>query len=765
MRSNSYFSSRPRIEAGDKVTGRTLYPGDITPENLLHGKVLFSGRAHARMLTMDMGAAETVPGVVAIVTAKDVPVNEYGLILSDQPVLVGLGSSKPHADVSLWEGDQVAVVIAETELAAARACELLRIEWEPLPVVTDVFEAMKDELILQPWHGSNILTHYRIRKGDMDAGWAAADVMVEGRYSLPYQEHAYLQPEAGLGYIDDTGRITVEIAGQWTHEDQAQVAHALDVPADQVRIIYPAIGGAFGGREDMSLQIVLALAAVKLRDMGIHRPVRIIWSREESIIGHHKRHPAFIQTRWGATREGKITAVEAEVVLDSGAYAYTSTKVLGNAHLMVTGPYEIPNAHVDSYAVTTNNVPGGAFRGFGGPQGAFAAESQMNKLAEALGIDPVELRLKNALREGSLLTTQTPIPVGVSIAQVIERCAEAAGWGTSGEWRVESGEQLAVSSKQSDANPSSFILHPSSFNSIQSLPPNPKALRRGRGFACALKNVGFSFGFPERCEATVELRGRAEIEQVILRHAGADVGQGAHTVFRQMAAAAVGVDPDQVELDVSDTATSGDSGSASASRMTFMAGNAILQAAAKALDAWENEDRPAIGHARYVPPPTEALDPETGYSMPNFSYGYVAEVAEVTVDIETGHVYVDRVVCAVDVGNALNPNLIVGQIEGAVIQACGYAIMEDLQVRDGHIQNPYLSQYLIPGIKDIPGRVDSVIMEIPDPLGPWGARGMAEMPYLPLAPAIIAAVHDATGVWFDDLPLLPFKVATKLALH
>jgi CO/xanthine dehydrogenase Mo-binding subunit len=243
------------------------------------------------------------------------------------------------------------------------------------------------------------------------------------------------------------------------------------------------------------------------------------------------------------------------------------------------------------------------------------------------------------------------------------------------------------------------------------LPPNPKALRRGRGFACALKNVGFSFGFAERCEATVELRGGAEIEQVILRHAGADVGQGAHTVFRQMAAAAVGVDLEQVELDVSDTATSGDSGSASASRMTFMAGNAIRQAAAKALDAWENEDRPAIGHARYVPPPTEALDPETGYSMPNFSYGYVAEVADVTVDIETGHVYVDRVVCAVDVGNALNPNLIVGQIEGAVIQACGYAIMEDLQVRDGRIQNPYLSQYLIPGIKDIPGRVDSVILE------------------------------------------------------
>lgn len=756
MDNNNHFSSHLRKEARGKVTGHTLYPGDITPEHLLHGKVLFSGQPHARMVAMDTSAAEAVPGVVAILTAKDVPVNTYGLNIPDQPVLVGLGSSNAYADISLWEGDQVAVVIAETELAAARACELIRIEWEPLPVITSVFEAMKDEQVLHPWHGSNILQHDRIRKGKMEEGWAAADVIVEGRYTLPYQEHAYLQPEAGLGYIDEQGRITVEIAGQWAHEDQMQIAHSLDVPLEKVRIIYPAIGGAFGGREDMSLQIVLALAAVKLQAMGIERPVRIIWTREESIIGHHKRHPTYIQTKWGATKDGKITAVEAEVIIDSGAYAYTSTKVLGNAHLMVTGPYEIPHAHVDSYAVTTNNVPGGAFRGFGGPQGTFAAESQMNKLAEALGIDPVELRLKNVLREGSIMTTQTPVPTGVSIAEVVERCAEAAGWGKSGEWGVES-EELSVGS-----HPSSFSPQPSSFSSIQSLPPNPKALRRGRGFACGLKNVGFSFGFPERCEATIELRGKAEIEKVILYHAGADVGQGAHTVFRQMAAAAVGVDLDRVELVASDTATSGDSGSASASRLTFMAGNAIRQAAVKALEAWQNEDRPAIGHARYTPPATEALDPETGYCNPNFTYGYVAEVAEVTVDVETGHLYIDRIVCAVDVGRAINPNMVVGQIEGCVIQAYGYAVMEDLQVRDGRIQNPFLSQYLIPGIKDIPGRVDSVVLEFPDPLGPWGARGMAEMPYLPLAPAITAAVHDATGIWFDDLPLLPYRVAAAL---
>ncbi len=727
-----------RIDAPAKVTGAARYPGDITPPDLLHGKILFSGQPHARLRRLDLSAAAAVPGVVAIFTAADVPINEYGLIMPDQPVLVGLGSAKAGSDVSRWEGDQVALVVAETEAAAAQARSLIRVEWEPLPVLSDVFTAMQDRVLVHPEHGSNILKRYQIRTGDMAAGWAAADVVVTGVYRLPYQEHAYLQPEAGVAYIDEAGRVTVEAAGQWTHEDRAQIAHALGLPADQVRVIYPAIGGAFGGREDLSIQIVLALAAWRLPQQGINRPVRVVWTREESIIGHHKRHPAFVRTKWGATSSGKLTAVEAELVLDAGSYAYTSTKVLGNANLMVAGPYEIPHAHIVSYAVYTNNPPGGAFRGFGGPQGAFVAENQMNKLAALLQLDPVELRRRNVLREGSLLVTQTPMPPGVTLPDVIEQCATAAGW-----WQPSS--------------PAPLVYSP-----FQSLPAAATALRRGRGFACAFKNVGFSFGFPERCEATIELRGDTEIKQVILRHAGADVGQGAHTVFRQMAAAALDVPASLVALDMSDTASSGDAGSSSASRMTWMAGHAIRGAAERALAAWANEDRPAIGHYRYTPPPTTPYAPETGVSMPNITYGYVAQAVELVVDVETGHIYLERVVCANDVGRAINPQQVEGQIEGGVVQAVGYALLENLQTAGGHILNPYLSTYLIPGIMDVPGRVESVIVELPDPQGPWGARGMAEMPFLPLAPAIVAALHDATGVWFDELPLTPDRVIARL---
>lgn len=731
-----------KIDAPGKVSGETLYPGDLNPENLLYGKVVFSGRPHARMISMDTSAAKVLPGVVAILTAKDVPVNEYGLTVFDQPVLVGLGSSMPYSDVSLWEGDQVAIIVAESIESAEAAMQLIAIEWEALPVITDPLEAKQGKVILHPDHESNIREHFKIRKGDMEAGWAAADVIVEGTYRFPHQEHAFLQPEAGIGYIDDEGRITVEIAGQWTHEDQEQIAHALDLPLGKVRVKYPAIGGAFGGREDMSLQIVLALAADHLDKMGISRPIKITWSREESIIGHHKRHQGHIRTKWGATKEGLLTAVEAEVIFDAGAYNYTSNKVLANAHLMVCGPYAIPNAKIDSLAMYTNNVPAGAFRGFGGPQGALAAESQMNKLAHALDLDPVVMRLKNVLRNGVPSVTQTPLPDGVSIGKVIERCAAAAGW--NNDFVVE-----AVRNTR--------------FQSFRTLPPETNCLRRGRGFACAFKNVGFSFGFPERCEATIKLYGGTEIVRAVLYNAAADVGQGAHTVFRQMAAEALGVSVDVIEVVASDTATSGDSGSVSASRMTFMAGNAIRGAAEKAMQAWDDEDRPAEGHFRYEPPKTTAYHPDTGVCDPNFSYGYVAQVVELTVDEETGHIYVERVVCADDVGKALNPVAIEGQVEGAVVQAHGYAITENLQSAGGHILNPRLSTYLIPGIQDIPGRVDTIILEESDPRGPWGARGMAEMPFIPYAPAVMAALFDATGIWFDAIPLTPERVATALS--
>ncbi len=718
-----------RVDAAGKVTGQTPYPGDLNLPGQAYMKILYAGRPHAIIKHVDIEAASQAAGVLAIFTAKDVPNNEYGLIMNDQPVLCGPGSSKPHAERVRWEADHVALVVAETEAQAAAARDLIRVDFEDQPVITDMLAAMQDDApVLHPEKGSNILAHYRIRKGDVEVAFENADIIIEGEYHTPAQEHAYLQPEAGLGYIDEEGRVTVQVAGQWTHEDREQIAHALGLPEEQVRVIYPAIGGAFGGREDMSVQIVLALAAWRLRQQGINRPVKILWSREESIRAHHKRHPYIIKTRWAANKDGRVTAIEADVYADSGGYAYTSTKVLGNATLMCTGPYEIENVRVDSYAIYTNNVVTGAFRGFGGPQGLFAAEQQMNKLAKALGMDVVEIRRRNLIKEGSLLSVGTPLPKGVSMGPVMEKCAS----------RMETLKN-----------------HPAK----EELPGH---IRRGWGFACGFKNVGFSFGFPEQSWATIELHGNGSIERAVVHHAGADCGQGAHTVFAQVAAETLGLPLSRIELAVSDTAVTGNSGSASASRMTFMAGNAIKGACELALEKWDNEERPAIATFQYRPPKTTPLDPQTGKSEPNFSYGYVAQAVEVEVDTETGHVHLLNVLCADDVGKAVNPQQVQGQIEGAVVQAAGYVVLENFIQKDGRVVTDKLSTYLIPTVLDIPTHVESIILEYPDPIGPYGARGMGEMPYLPLAPAVTAAVHQALGMWFDEFPLTPERILKGL---
>ncbi len=712
--------SMRRVDAPGKVTGATNYPGDLTMPGMLWAKLLFAGRPHARILSMDLSAAHAHPGVVAVFTAADVPFNEYGLIDPDQPVLCGLGSAKLGADVVRFVGDQVTMVVAETEAAAEEALELIQISWEDLPVVTGPMMAMlPDAIQILPSVAGNVLEHNRIRKGDVARAWAECAAIVEADYQTPMQEHAYLQPEAGLAYIDEHGRVTVQVAGQWVHEDQHQIAHALGIPVEQVRVIYPAIGGAFGGREDLSIQIVLALAAHKLR-----RPVKMIWSRSESIVGHHKRHAYYIHAKWGADKHGKLLAAECNLVADAGAYAYTSAKVLGNAILNVTGPYEFPNASVDARAVLTNNVPGGAFRGFGGPQGAFAAEMQINLLAEALGLDPIEMRLMNLMRDDTLSTVGSKFPPGVTIEKVVQACA--------GEARRQPLSRPAVTRTQRKVH--------------------------GRGFACAFKNIGFSFGFPERCVATIELHGKAHIEEAIIYHAGADLGQGAHTVFVQMTAHALGISAELVRLVASDTSTSGDSGSSSASRMTFMAGNSIIGAAKGALEKWRSEERPAIATFRYEPPPTTAPDPETGACDPNFAYGYVAQSVDVEVDLDTGHVRLLDVICANDVGKAINPQQVVGQIEGAVVQAAGYALMENFIMKDGRVLTPHLSSYLIPTVLDVPTRVKSLVLEFADRVGPWGVRGMSEMPLLPMAPAIAAAIHDATGKWIYGFPFTPDRV-------
>jgi CO/xanthine dehydrogenase Mo-binding subunit len=740
--------SLPRIDARGKVTGKALYSGDLVRPEMLHMKILFAGRTHARVVSIDTSAAEALPGVVAIYSARDVPVNEYGLQKKDQPVLCGPSPLPPQkegtgpalskvegvrvaGDIVRCEGDQVAAIVAETEAIATQARDLIKVEYEDLTAVYDAAEAMKPGAPqLHPEMGdSNICVLDRIRKGDVESAFARADVVVEGEYHTPYQEHAYLQPEAGLAYLDDEGRITVECAGQWTHADRDSIAHALGLADEQVRVIYPAIGGAFGGREDLSVQIVLALAVMKLR-----RPIKIVWSRKESILGHGKRHPMALKTKWAAAKDGKLLAAETTIIADAGAYLYTTNKVLGNCTITATGPYFIPNVKEDVYGVYTNNVPTAAFRGFGAPQALWMAELQMDKLAEKLGLDPVEFRHRNALREGDTLNVGTPAPGRVSIVQCIEEAAQRAGWEKMpGGWAISKRENV-----------------------------QPDNLKRGIGFACGFKNVGFSFGYQENSWARVELHGKTEIEHVVVWHAGAEVGQGAHTIMAQFAAGAVGVPFEKVTVVTSDSATMGNPGSASASRLTFMSGNAIKGAAEAALLKWKVEERPAIAEYTYLAPKTTPFDKETGYSMPNLSYAYVAQAVEVEVDLETGFIKILRVVSADDVGQAINPALVIGQIEGAVVQAEGYTLTENFITRNGHILTDQLSTYLIPTVLDIPESVESVIIEVAEPNGPFGARGLGELPFLPIAPAIAAAVHDATGVWFNDFPLTPERVLRGL---
>ncbi|MBA2519041.1 MAG: molybdopterin-dependent oxidoreductase, partial [Chloroflexia bacterium] len=409
----------PRQDDLGKVTGATPYPGDLIRPGMLHLKVVFAGRAHARILGIDTGAARAHPGVIDILTAADVPFNAFGLIDHDQPVLC---ASKVR-----FYGDKVAVVVAETPEAAAAGAALVDVAYDDLPAATDPRLAMtEDAPLVHEERGTNLLFYVPIRKGDARAGLAAADVVLEAEFTTTWQEHAYLQPEAGIAHVDDDERVIIETAGQWLHEDRRQIAAILRLPEEQIVIRYAAIGGAFGGREDLSIQHLLALAAWKLR-----RPVAMVWSREESIIGHHKRHPMQIRCTWGATRDGTITAVETEVVADGGAYASTSVEVTKVAALFATGCYEIPNISTTGYAVYTNNIPSGAFRGFGAPQAQFAAEIMVTRLAHALNLDPLDVRRRNIYREGGIEPTQQILPPGVSAEPVLERCIEEAAtrWG------------------------------------------------------------------------------------------------------------------------------------------------------------------------------------------------------------------------------------------------------------------------------------------------------------------------------------------------
>ncbi len=732
--------SVPRIDAEAKVKGEAVFASDLVMPGQAYMKMLMAHRPHAIVKRVDTTKAESLPGVLTVLTSRDVPCNEFGYYNYDQPVLCG-PCDKPYADRVRFVGDRVAAVVAETEAIAAQARDLIEVEYEDLPAVCDVEAAMEpDAPVLHPDVGSNTFGHHKLYNGDVESGFRQADIVIEAVLNTPAQEHAYLQTESGLAYIDEEGRVAVVTSGQWGVKDRKQMAHALGLAEDQVRVIYPMTGGAFGGREDISVQIIVALAARKLHQMGNPRPVKVVWNREESILGHCKRHPFRIFTRWGAMKDGKIVAAEVKLLADGGAYKFTTSIVTSNAVINALGPYEIPNVKVDAYDVYTNNVPRGAFRGFGGPQAVYCAEQMVNKLAEALGIDPVELRMRNLAQEGSLQTTGAPYPPGVTIREVTKACAEGAGWSeTPDGWTL--------------ANP------------MPKIDPDRPYLRRGLGLACAHKNVGFSYGYPESCTIGIDLYGDAQIERAVIRHGASEVGMGAHTVITQMAADALGLPMEKIGLISTDTAQVKDSGSVSASRMTFFIGNAIKEGAVKALEMWANEERPVRLDHTYWPHQTTAPDPDTGQCDPNVAYAYTTQAAEVLVDLETGQVKIEKIHCAIDVGKAINPQQVIGQIQGGLVQSVGYAVMENFVEKEGQVLTRNLSTYLVPTVLDIPGDMNIMVLEIPDPRGPWGARGLGEVMNMCLAPAVTAAVYDATGIWFDHFPLVPEDVLDGIMME
>ena len=704
----------PRPDAPGKVTGAARYPADLARPGMLHLKVVFARRPHARILAIELAEALALPGVAAVLTGADVPYNRHGLIDADQPVLCD--------QLVRFYGDKVAVVVAETSEAAEAAAKLVRVRYEDLPPVTDPRKALSpDAPLVHGELGTNELLHARIRKGDAARALETADLVLEDEFTTSWQEHAYLQPEAGIAYLDDHNRIVIETAGQWLHEDRRQIAAMLQLPDEQIVVRYAAIGGAFGGREDLSVQHLLALAAWKLR-----RPVTITWNREESMIGHHKRHPFQIRCRWGAMRDGRIVAAVNELIADGGAYASTSAEVVKVAALLSTGCYEIPHITADGFAVYTNNIPSGAFRGFGATQAQFAAEGMIARLAQALDIDPIELRRINMYREGSLEPTQQPLPEGVSALPVLERCLEEA------RARFAYGTPRA---------------HPAAH------------LRRGIAISSGIKNIGYSFGFPEQATATVELIGVSKLERALVRIGAAEVGQGVHLILRQIAAETLRLPIEQVELVAADSADAPNAGSASASRLTLMAGRAVKDAAAAALAAWEGPQQATVqlSAARYHAHRSDHLQ-----RSPELCYGYASQAVEVEVNTLTGQVQILRIISAHDVGKAINRQQVEAQIEGCLAQAVGYALTEQFQMRDGIVLTPHFSSYLLPTSMDMPVEVYPVILELADPNGPYGARGVAEMPLVPLAPAVAAAIHDAVGVWVRDQPFTPERVLAAL---
>jgi CO/xanthine dehydrogenase Mo-binding subunit len=724
----------PRVDAPPKVKGEFAYASDLIVPGMLWGHTLRSPHAHARILEVDISAAVSMPGVHAVLTHHDVPGEKrYGLEFADQPVLA--------IDRVLYYGEPVVLVAAEHPEQARRAAERISVDYEVLEPVADMERAteMTDLHPERPTRGHgyfeddrpNVVRHMVIRHGDPDA---TADVSVEGVYEVGIQDQAFLGPESGLAVPDGEGGVDIYVATQWLHVDRSQVAPCLGLPLGQVRIHLAGVGGAFGGREDLSMQVHGAMLA-----LHTNRPVKMVYNREESFTGHVHRHPAKIWCEHRATREGKLVNVRMRILLDGGAYASSSTAVTSNAASFGVGPYETPNALMESTSVYSNNPPCGAMRGFGAVQTCFAAEAQMDKLAAALDIDPVELRLLNALEPGDVLPTGQRISGSMPIAEVIRAAA-------------------ALEPPSPEELPRDPLRLPGGAGNTT----RGEGVRRGVGFAVGYKNVAYSEGFDDYCAARVRLLGDGSAE---VHCAAAEVGQGVTGVILQVARTELGLE--DVRLAPHQTATVDSAGSASASRLTWMAAGAVRDACRAALEEQAKRPGEEIDVERiYRHPRTTPLDPETGQitgERSHVAFAACAMKVVAEVDVDLGLTRIVWIGAAQDVGKAINPQQVEGQIEGGTAQGLGLALMEEIQTRDGLITNASFTDYLIPTALDMPP-VESVLIEDPEPDAPYGLKGVGEPPTVVSTAAVVAALRDATGRDLTRVPVRPDDIALQITI-
>jgi CO/xanthine dehydrogenase Mo-binding subunit len=715
----------PRPDAVDKVKGTALFVDDLPFAGGLHAAVLRSPLPRARILHLDVSPARAVQGVHAVLTARDIPGrNLIPVVQTDWPVLAD--------EFVRFVGEPVALVAAETRKAAAEAVGAIAVEYEPLTPLLEIDEALE---------AGEIMAHWRVRRGEAAVALSRSDlIVVEGTYHTPYQEHAYIEPNGMIAAPDGSGGVTVWGSLQCPFYVQKAVATALGLGLNRVRIVQAVTGGGFGGKEDAPSA---PAAHAALLAMAAGRPVRLILTREEDIASMSKRHPARLRCRTGATREGRLIAAEVDLVLDGGAYATLSPVVLFRSAVHACGPYRVPNVRVDARVVRTHKVPCGAFRGFGEPQVVFACESQMDALAERLGMDPLEVRRRNALGVGDETITGQKLTSSVGFRQVLDRVAETSDWARKRE------------SFAKDKGP----------------------VRRGIGIAAS--NYGVGLGAmgkhlnPAGASVVVSPDGT-----VTVAVGTTELGQGMNTVLGQIAAEALGCPFESVRVVEADTSRVPDSGPTVASRTTLMSGNAIRDAAEKIRQAmagavgdtglswFEAVDlcvKRQVGLAAqgWAVPPETTFDIATGQGDAYVCYSWSATVAEVEVDTETGETRVDKVHSVHDAGTIVNPAAAEGQVEGGVAQGLGYALVEEHKLAGGRILNDGLSTYIVPTALDV-ADVRTGFVEESFSWGPHGAKGLGETPIISVAPAVTAAIHHATGVRLQSIPATPERVWARL---